>query len=241
MPQFPQNHRYHHSHQVYWIHTLTGVGKLSGRLRAGRKRGACRGMGSLRRVPASPAGRLWRAFRRRPGARPQPATPAGAGGVHAPPPGTAPAGSGPLRPRPGSLPGPALFRRGPSHCGCGPHPNTAPRKPRPRTRAFLPASTRHLHAIDVHLQLQLFHRLAGLRDLGHVVGHGCGGEGVKSRAGAGQTRRLGQVWVPRWCGWRWDPATGAWVDGSTNWVARDRWMEGQENTGKGEEETRRWG
>lgn len=56
-----------------------GVGG-SGGLRAGRRRGACLGRGSLRRVPASPAGHLWRESRRRPGARPLPATPAGTQG-----------------------------------------------------------------------------------------------------------------------------------------------------------------
>lgn len=91
-----------------------GRGKLSGRLRAGRKRGACRGRGSLRRVPASPAGHLWRASRRRPGARPPPATPAGARGMSV------------LRPRPRLLPGPAPSPLPPCPSGHAPCPSPSP-------------------------------------------------------------------------------------------------------------------
>lgn len=59
-------------------------------------------------------------------------------------------------------------------------PSTEPNR-RPST--YFPHRSMHLHAIDVHLQLQLLHRLAGLSDLGHVVGHGCSRKGVKGLAG----------------------------------------------------------
>lgn len=49
-----------------------------GGLREGRKKASCRGRGSRRRGPGSPAGRPWHASRRRPGARPPPETPVGA-------------------------------------------------------------------------------------------------------------------------------------------------------------------
>lgn len=111
--------------------------KLSGGLRAGRRRGACLGRGSLRRVPASPAGHLWRESRRRPGARPLPATPASTqrGDVHAPPRpclghapclGPAPAWAPPLV-GPVPLSGPAPVS-GPSHYQApplGPTPGVA--------------------------------------------------------------------------------------------------------------------
>lgn len=162
---------------------MAGEGKLSGRLRAGCKRGACRGRDSLRPVPASPAGRLWHASRRRPVAPPPPAIPAGARGMFTPRPAQGPA------PCPDPSPGPALFGgdltppprlRAPLPITPGQNPGLSSRLP--------PIPTRHLQAVDVHFQLQLFHSLAGLRDLCHVVRHGCGGEGVKGQAGVGQAR-----------------------------------------------------
>lgn len=212
---------------------MTGEGKLSGGLRAGRRRGACRGRGSLRRVPASPTGRLWHESRRRPGVRPPPVTPAGtrvemftprpalclgpSSGQARPLSDPAPL-SGPL-----PLPGPALGPRlssghvpywapppclGPLRGFCpvpkgistrlpAPLPTLTGPNPSPGAPAFLPTPTQHLHTVDVHLQLQLFHRLPGLRYLGHVVGHGCGGDRVKSRRESGRRGRLGQSWVPR--------------------------------------------
>lgn len=110
MPQFPRKCRCRHSHYVYWIHSLAGEGRLSGRLRAGRRRGACRGKGSLRPAPASPEGHLWRASRRRPAAPRPPATPVGAGRRSTP------------RPAPG--PRPQL----------GQVPRTPPRDPAPSSR-----------------------------------------------------------------------------------------------------------
>lgn len=183
MPQFPRKHRHHHSYHVYWIHTLAGEGKRSGRLRAGCKRAACRGRDSLRPVPASPAGRLWHASRRRPVAPPLPAIPAGARVMFTPRPAQG------LARCPDPSPGPALFGRGssPASEAPGPLPTTPGQNPALSSR-LPPISTRHLQAVDVHFQLQLFHRLAGLRDLGHVVGHGCCGEGVKGQAGVGQAR-----------------------------------------------------
>lgn len=48
-----------------------------------------------------------------------------------------------------------------------------------------PHGSEHLHAIDVHFQLQLLHGLASFSDFSHVVGHGCGRKRVKCLAGVG--------------------------------------------------------
>lgn len=100
--------------------------------------------------------------------------------VLAPPPVLPRPSSWPLR-LPCPAPCPALFPGASLHYGSRPTQPGTDR--RPRIPALLPTLTQHLHAVDVHLQLQLFHRLAGLGNLGHVVGHGRGGEGVKRRAG----------------------------------------------------------
>lgn len=82
--------------------------------------------------------------------------------------------TGPLRGPPGSdgalsprLPAPA-----PAPLGSDP------------VRVRVCAPTPHLHAVDVYFQLQLLHRLAGLGDLGHVVGHGWAAAGAGGRPGA---------------------------------------------------------
>lgn len=147
-------------------------------------------------VHAPPRGRP--APRRRPRSGPYPSPIP----VRGPLPDPAPPASGPAphpdlspRPNPSRCPAPpqasapvqtssqgALTRPHPEAPGPTPNDSRFRRSPEP------PASStprQHLHALDVHFQLQLLHRLAGLRDLGHVVGHGCGGEGVKGRQGAG--------------------------------------------------------
>lgn len=91
-----------------------------------------------------------------------------------------------------------------------------------QTLNLFPHRSVHLHAIDVHLQLQLLHGLAGLSDLGHVVGHGCSRKGVK---------RLAGVWTGGWNildppgssekGWC-DPVTGEVVGTMSERDPRDR-------------------
>lgn len=106
----------------------------------------------------------------------------------------------------------------------GPTPDSAgcrrsPRLPLPQTP--------HLHAVDVHFQLQLLHRLAGFRDLGHVVGHGCDWQGVKSRWEWGRRGQARGVW---------GPGEGGGVVGPSNWGAGGRAREGAQRRSEGQED-----
>lgn len=95
-----------------------------------------------------------------------------------------------------------------------------------QTLNLFPHRSVHLHAIDVHFQLQLLHCLAGLSDLGHVVGHGCSRKGVKCLAGgwAGGWNTLDPPGSSekRWC----DPVTGEVVGTMSEWDPRDRQRKG---------------